>query len=340
VQNPGATEGQDLKEKMDLFRRGELTKSDFTSEEKRCLWNKFHASKQLNSDAAAKWEALPSAGRGNQNLKNAFLWAWVKDPAWGKHFMERVNTLTVSQKHNKKHSWLTYKQLCDKHGKEEADELIKSKSIHMRPNPKNNKFFQFLDEEEQFDISNERKKNFNASQRGDIKVNALKQLCAGLGTISGSDMEALHVQPDFNDLSDDDEDDENGDTALPASLKKLMGLNKTRNKNKDLPGTGNVPKGAGTYPHDVDKKVSAKVLDEINKSCAVLGSDEKSAIMEKANRMHSIVAKVIKQCDPATKKTLQTLMVKLQGKIFNKTSSGVKDLILQAAKLLKASDKK
>ena len=93
-------------------------------------------------------------------------------------------------------------------------------------------------------------------------------------------MEALHVQPDFNDLSDDDEDDdENGDTALPASLKKLMGLNKTRNKTKDLPGTGNVPKGAGTYPYDVDKKVSAKVLDEINKSCTVLGSDEKSAIM-------------------------------------------------------------
>jgi hypothetical protein len=33
-------------------------------------------------------------------------------------------------------------------------------------------------------------------------------------------------------------------------------------------------------------------------------------------------------------------MVKLQWKIFNKTSSGVRDLILQAAKLLKASDKK
>ena len=119
-----------------------------------------------------------------------------------------------------------------------------------------------------------------------------------------------------------------------------MGLNKTRNKNKDLPVTGNVPKGAGKEPHDVDKKVSAKVLDEINKSCTVLGSDEKSAIMEKANRMHSIVAKVIKQCDPDTKKKLQTMMVKLQGKIFNKTSSGVKDLILEAAKMLKASDKK
>jgi hypothetical protein len=283
---------------------------------------------------------MPSAGRGNQTLKNAFLWAWVKDPAWGKHFMERVNTLTVSQKHNKKLSWLTYKQLCDKHGKEEADDLIKSKSIHMRPNPKNNNFFQFLDEEEQFDISNEKKKDFNASQKGDIKSGAFKRLCAGLGTISADDVDALHAQPDFKDLSEDDEDDENGDTALPASLKKLMGLNKTRNKNKDLPVTGNVHKGAGKEPHDVDKKVSAKVLEEINKSCAVLGSDEKSAIMEKANRMHSIVAKVIKQCDPDTQKKLQTMMVKLQGKIFNKTSSGVKDLILEAAKMLKASDKK
>ena len=171
-------EPQDLETKMDLFRKGQVSQNDFTAEEKRCLWNRFHTAKQLNSDAASKWDSLPSAGRGNQNLKNAFLWAWVKDPAWGKHFMERVNTLTVSQKHSKKLLWLTYKQLCDKHGKEEADDLIKSKSIHMRPNPKNTKFFQFLDEDEEFDISNERKKAFNASQKGDIKPNASKRLCA------------------------------------------------------------------------------------------------------------------------------------------------------------------
>ena len=119
---------EDLDTKMDNFRQGLISQAAFTIEEKRCLWNRFHAAKQLNSDAVSKWDTLPSAGRGNQNLKNAFLWAWLKDPAWGKHFMERVNTLTVSQKHNKKLSRLTYKQLCDKRGKDEADDIIKSKA--------------------------------------------------------------------------------------------------------------------------------------------------------------------------------------------------------------------
>ena len=75
-------------------------------------------------------------------------------------------------------------------------------------------------------------------------------------------------------------------------------------------------------------------------TCTVLGSDEKSAILGKANKMHSILSKVIKDRDPDTKKKLQVLMVKLQAKIFSKTSTGVKDLLIDAAKVMKASEKK
>ena len=139
---------------MLLFRQGSISQADFTQEEKRCLWNRFHSAKDMNSDAKAKWEALPSTGRGNQNYKNCFLWAWLKDPSWGKHFMERVNTLGIKQSHERSLKWLTYKQLCDKHGKDEADELIQSKSISMRANPKNPKFYQFLDEDEEFHVAN------------------------------------------------------------------------------------------------------------------------------------------------------------------------------------------
>ena len=56
--------------------------------------------------------------------------------------------------------------------------------------------------------------------------------------------------------------------------------------------------------------------------------------------MHSILSKVIKDRDPDTKKKLQVLMVKLQAKIFSKTSTGVKDLLIDAAKVMKASEKK
>jgi hypothetical protein len=349
VKKVGGDDEQDLDTKMDHFRQGLLSQAAFSNEEKRCLWNRFHAAKQLNSDAASKWDTLPSTGRGNQNVKNAFLWAWLKDPAWGKHFMERVNTLTVSQKHKKKLSWLTYKQLCDKHGKDEADDLIKSKSIHMRANPKNNKFYQFLDEDEEFDISNERKKAFNASQKGDIKATAFKSLCAGFGNITNDEMESLHAQPDFNDQSEEDEDDENEQTALPSALKKLMGLKKTKNKSnvpdppnsgKGSSGTGKDLKGASNDPNGDDKKLKTKILDEMKATCTVLGEDDKSAVLAKASKMHSILSKVVKDRDPDTKKKLQVLMVKLQAKIFSKSTTGVKELLIDAAKVMKASEKK
>ena len=64
VKKVAGDECPDLATKMELFRKGELSHNNFSVEEKRCLWNRFHAAKQLNSEAAAKWDALPSAGRG------------------------------------------------------------------------------------------------------------------------------------------------------------------------------------------------------------------------------------------------------------------------------------
>ena len=70
-------------------------------------------------------------------------------------------------------------------------------------------------------------------------------------------MEALHANPDFNDASEEDEDDENADVALPVSLKKLMGVNKTRNKNQDLPGTGKHANDAGKDAKDAGKSAKS-----------------------------------------------------------------------------------
>jgi len=128
-----------LSEKMKLYQEEKLSEKDFSDKEKRILWNKFHLAKQMNCDAASKWNMIPTSGRGHQSMKNAFLWAWLKDPTWGKHFMERIHTLTCKQEHQKSMKWLTYKQLVDKHGKDEADELIRSKSVTKREKPKKRK---------------------------------------------------------------------------------------------------------------------------------------------------------------------------------------------------------
>jgi hypothetical protein len=282
-----------LTKKMADFKNDKLDANAFTPEEKRCLWNKFHAAKQMNCEAASKWDALPTVGRGNQNLKNAFLWAWLKDPTWGKHFMERVNTLSVKQTHEKSMKWLTYKQLCDKHGKEEADELIKTKSILMRPNPKNNQFFQFLDEDEEYQFTNEKKKDLHATQKGDIKAKSFKKLCFALGTASTADVEDLHEQPDFPGTDSGDEEDNEADDGnnLPASLKKLMGCKKKANKKQGSSGS----KG--------NKEDNKEVVDEINRTCSVLGSDVKATVLGKANKMHSLLAKVYEGLDDKEKQS-------------------------------------
>ena len=93
---------------------------------------------------------------------------------------------------------------------------------------------------------------------------------------------------------------------------------------------------SGANANDKDKKA---LLDEIDREVSVMGSDAKATVLAKANKMHSILSKVLKSQDPSTKKNLQKLMVNLQKKIFNKSPSGVKELIMEGAKLLKASAK-
>ena len=120
-----------------------------------------------------------------------------------------------------------------------------------------------------------------------------------------------------------------------------------KNAGKDHPGVGKGssgagkdPKVAGKEPKGKHKSDIAKMFDEINRTCTVLICDDKSAVMDKANKIHRIIQKVIKQLDADSRKQLQALMVKLQGKIFNKTSTGVKELLIDAAKVMKASEKK
>ena len=219
----------------------------------------------------------------------------------------------------------------------------------MRANPKNNKFYQFLDEGEQFHISDDRKNDFTASQKGDIKPNAFNRICSGIGTISNEEIESLHAQQDFNDPPQEDADDANEHTALPSALKKLMGAKHTKNKNtgQDHPGVDKGSSGAGKDPKVAGKKSKgkynsdiAKKLDEINRTCIVLMCDDKSAVMDKAHHMLKIIAKVIKQRDADSMKKLQVLTVNLQQKIFNTTASGVKELIIEAAQVLKDSENK
>ena len=55
---PGGDGGEALNSKIEFFRQNKVPQSEFTKEEKRCLWARFHRAKQLNSEAASKWDAF------------------------------------------------------------------------------------------------------------------------------------------------------------------------------------------------------------------------------------------------------------------------------------------
>ena len=78
------------------------------------------------------------------------------------------------------------------------------------------------------------------------------------------------------------------------------------------------------------------VTDKIHRKCAVLGSDAKAVVVSKGSKMHSILMKTLKTCeDKMLKKDTQKILLALQQKVFNENPKGVKELILEGAKLVK-----
>jgi hypothetical protein len=138
--------------------------------------------------------------------------------------------------HNKTLHWLSYKQLCDKHGSQEANGLISAKAVLVRQHPRCPDFFQFLDEDEQHSVSTEKLKELQVEQNQAIKTKEYKKLvCALRGTsMDASDFEGQLGKPFDSDDEGEDGDEEGGDDGyLPKALRDLMGEKKKKKKDKE-----------------------------------------------------------------------------------------------------------
>lgn len=185
-----------LNDKVARFRSGEIKEHDFTSHDKHALWARCHQHKAKSHQAMQQWEDIKPHGPGSDHRKNTYLWSWVRDPTWGKHFLSRVQSVTVNKVESSKSSWLSYQQLVDKHGKEEANGLILDKAVMIRSHPRSPRFFQFLDTEDFYELTTTKQQKVEAEQKACLKN---KQFIKFYKCLSNTDHEQMHQleDPDF-----------------------------------------------------------------------------------------------------------------------------------------------
>ena len=150
-----------LDAKLVLIRNDKITEEEVDKDEKHRLWDRLKKSKDkdVTGNAKSSW-ALAT----DQKSKNTILSSWIKDPSWGQKFVSRVGHLISTKSRNETNEWISYKELCDKHGKEEADSLIKAGAVRYREHPKAPNIWQFLNEKEVFSKHVENKKDLQIGQ--------------------------------------------------------------------------------------------------------------------------------------------------------------------------------
>ena len=221
----------------------------------------------------------------------------------------------VSRKiHSKTLQWLSYKQLCDKHGVPEANGLIKAQAVIVRQHPRAPEFFQFLDEDELLQISQDKVKELEVEQHQAIKTGEYKKMITALRASGPSAIDfETQLGAGYDDSSDDGDDDPTGSgegSYLPKALKDLMGEKKKK------------------------KKAASEVQQKDPDSLTAAAGDKKANILDKAKQMLKLLDTVTSgPHKSAVLKVMQPLKKALGEKNVQKS------LLIDAAKIYKKCTK-
>ena len=219
----------------------------------------------------------------------------------------------AKKSHARTLTWLSYKQLCDKHGAQEANGLINNKAVLVRQHPRCPDFFQFLDEDEMHMVSTEKYKELQVDQNQAIKSKEYKKL---LSSLRGTNFDAMDYDACLGgalseEEGEDGEDGDGEDGYLPKALKDLMG-EKKKKKVKDPKGDDNVDDNAdaltaapGDNKHVINGKAQKmmKLLEQVpagphadaaKKHLAMLKKQVSYKIVDKAFLVDC--AKLYKKC--------------------------------------------
>jgi hypothetical protein len=140
-----------LDDKLGGYRSGKITTEDLKdhldANEKMACWKRLRTALGKDTDEQQMWNNL-SAGRGDITAKNNLLFGWLRDGKFGKHWVAAKCAIGVEKQDTKVLKWVTWEEFRTKHGIAEAQAMVQAGTVAVRPNPADNRFWQFCEMEE------------------------------------------------------------------------------------------------------------------------------------------------------------------------------------------------
>ena len=282
-------------------------------------WQNFAYARKSNPEIETAFGGLKgSKGTQSNAKKRLLLFAWLKDSGFGSNFMNVMTSIEATNKKGSKFAWKTWKEICDKHGEDEARAMVKAGTIASRKNPADNRFYQFLSQEDTVKLTLQQRVQVSGVQSGKVSSAELSAFSgAAMGDLDENMMEDLLKRQGMPDLPLQDikalkkgkEKDEEGEDAegeaeeeddaegLPPDLAATIGLGKS---------SGGKPKGkAKATPeeqqHKKEEQEKAKLEKErlqfekkVDVHSQVGDKDSQAKATQKAATMHALMSQTVR----------------------------------------------
>ena len=222
------------------------------------------------------------------------LFAWLKDKKFGNNYFEKVQELNVARSQAKDLVWLTWKQLVDKHGEDEAKARVKAGTILARKDPKDNRYWQFLGETDSQKLTIEQIRGLKVQNAGKLKGNAAHALQSSTQAqwnvddatdiwdaddVDTGNFDLKALQGDPKDATEQDEDENEDEASDDLGLNKFLSNQSSSSKRKVQKGKN----GPGQKDDSFNKKLEA--LTQLG------DADSHDKAMRKLSTMHSLLSK-------------------------------------------------
>lgn len=279
---------------IENFQKGKITAKQLQeylgNKQMQTVWKNFEYHRNNHPDAKKQWDEICQLKRGDQkdSKKRMLLFAWLKEKKFGNHYFQKAQALNVSRKQDNKLTWMTWKELTEKHGEAEAKARVKAGTVLARKDPKDNRFWQFLGETESQTLSVEQLKSLKVENAGKLKASHGLSLAGSMqGHWDLEDARDLWTEDrvdtggfDFADLQDDDEGtDVEGEGTDDEGLSKFL----------------NNPSSSSNEKHKKGKPEPSDKNESFNKKLSVLSQiedgDSQDKALRKLSTMHSILSK-------------------------------------------------
>ena len=146
--------------------------SKLDNKQSQLLWKKFELARKTDPELQVEYSNIK--GPGSDGKKRSLLKAFMLDggSCKGAHYKQAWSQVSVTHRSALDASWEPLQAMLTRYGKQELASLVESGAIKVRKNPKDNRFYQFLDEVAKTSTVFEHTKAVGAKQEGNIDQKA------------------------------------------------------------------------------------------------------------------------------------------------------------------------